>query len=276
MAVTLTLSAVLPVLTFPAIDPVLLQIGPIAIRWYALAYISGLVLGWMYVKRLASSAPSEIKLLDIDDFLVWATLGVILGGRLGFVIFYEPLYFLQNPLQILKVWGGGMSFHGGFLGVVVAGIVFCRKRDIDPFAFGDLLACAAPIGLFFGRIANFINGELWGRETDVPWAMVFPHPAAGPNPRHPSQLYEAALEGLLLFVVLSLLARIPAIRQQPGQLMGLFIAGYGMGRFTVEYFRQYAHHFDLGPILITHGQMYSLPMVVAGVGIVLWCRRRAA
>ena len=196
------------------------------------------------------------------------------------MLFYEPLFYLQHPAQILQIWQGGMSFHGGFLGVVVAGILFCRKRDINPFVFGDLLACAAPIGLFFGRIANFINAELWGRETDAPWGVLFPsRPGLGPRdpggvPRHPSQLYEAFLEGLLLFIILALLWRVPGIRNRPGQLMGLFIAGYGIGRFIVEYFRQFDHHVELGPILITHGQMYSLPMVAIGIGITLWCRRR--
>ena len=185
---------------FPQIDPVIVSFGPFAVRWYALAYIAGLVIGWRLMRRLAAKSPFEIDAEHIDDFLVWATLGVILGGRIGYALFYNFGLFLDNPISILYVWRGGMSFHGGFLGVVVAGLWFCKRRGIEPLKLGDLLACVAPVGLFFGRIANFINGELFGRVSDVPWAMVFPH--GGPMPRHPSQLYEAALEGLVLFVVL--------------------------------------------------------------------------
>lgn len=268
----------LPAIAFPVIDPVAIELGPVAIRWYALAYITGLVLGWRYMRRLAVGV--HVNPLDVDDFLTWATIGVVAGGRLGFVLFYEPVYFLNNPLEIPKIWTGGMSFHGGFLGVVAAAIWFCKKRGIDPWVFGDLLGCAAPIGLFFGRLANFVNAELWGRPTDMPWGVIFPSlPQLGPNdpggiPRHPSQLYEAFLEGLLLFIVLGLLWRMTAIRNRPGQLMGLFIAGYGLGRFIVEYFRQYDHHLEIGALVITHGQMYSLPMILIGVAIMAYARRR--
>ncbi len=269
-------------IAFPVIDPVAIEIGPIAIRWYALAYITGLVLGWRWMKLLAKSAVTEVNALDIDDFLVWAAVGVVVGGRLGFVLFYEPVHFLNNPIDIPKVWTGGMSFHGGFLGVVIAAIFFCKNRGVNPWVFGDLLGCSAPIGLFFGRAANFVNAELWGRETDAPWGVLFPpRPHMGPLdpggvPRHPSQLYEAVLEGLLLFIVLGLLWRVGFFRERPGQLMGLFIAGYGLGRFVAEYFRQFDHHLDLGPVIITNGQIYSIPMIVIGVGIALWRRRRPA
>ncbi|OHC80876.1 MAG: prolipoprotein diacylglyceryl transferase, partial [Rhodospirillales bacterium RIFCSPLOWO2_01_FULL_65_14] len=177
------------VIPFPAIDPVIFSIGPFAIRWYALAYIAGLVFGWRLMRRLAARPPATATADEVDDFLVWATIGVVLGGRLGYVLFYNSAYYFHNPLSALAVWRGGMSFHGGFLGVIVATVIFCRKRGVDLLMFSDRMACVAPIGLFFGRIANFINGELYGRAADVPWAVVFPR--GGPEPRHPSQLYEA-------------------------------------------------------------------------------------
>ena len=179
---------------FPDIDPVAIQIGPLVIRWYALAYITGLVLGWRYCLRLTARPPHAVTREHIDDFLLWATLGVVLGGRLGYVIFYQPGHFIDHPGQIPVIWQGGMSFHGGMLGVVGALFLFARLRKINPLSVADAAACAVPIGLFFGRAANFINGELYGRASDVSWAMVFP--GGGPEPRHPSQLYEAFLEGL--------------------------------------------------------------------------------
>ena len=204
---------------FPSIDPVIFEVGVFAVRWYSLAYLAGLILGWMYMKRLCRRTPPVCTVTDVDDFLVWATLGVVLGGRLGIVLFYQFDYFMANPAKIIAVWEGGMSFHGGFLGVVVAAIWFTRRRNIDPLRFGDLLGCVAPIGLFFGRIANFINSELWGRAADVPWAVVFP--TGGPEPRHPSQIYEALLEGALLFAILFIFSRFDAVRRRPGLLMGI-------------------------------------------------------
>ena len=187
-------------------DPIAVAIGPFAIRWYALAYIVGLLIGWRYcLWRWRSSRPPSRRRAAIDDFLVWATLGVVLGGRLGYVLFYQAGFYFANPSEILALWHGGMSFHGGALGVLAALVLFCRQRSLSLLAFADIIACAVPIGLFFGRIANFINGELWGRPTDVPWAMVFPN--AGVVPRHPSQLYEAGLEGIVLFVILFYLVR---------------------------------------------------------------------
>lgn len=248
---------------FPAIDPVLVEIGPFAIRWYALAYVVGLLLGWRYCVWLAGRPPHLVGRAEIDDFLVWATLGVVLGGRLGYVLFYQPLHFLANPLEILAVWQGGMSFHGGLLGVVLAMALFARRRRLPFFALTDIVACATPIGLLLGRIANFINGELYGRPSEVPWAMVFP--GGGPLPRHPSQLYQAALEGLLLFLLLFLLARFTGAQRRLGLLSGVFFLGYGIARIVGEFFREPDAH--LGYLLggATMGQLLSLPMVIAGL-----------
>src|SRR6266700_5881393 len=207
---------------FPAIDPVAISLGPFAIRWYALAYIVGLLIGWRYCLALAGRASNFAARQDVDDFLVWATLGVVLGGRIGYVLFYKPGYYIDLPLEALYLWHGGMSFHGGALGVTTAILLFTRARAIPVFAFADIICAAIPIGLFFGRSANFINGELFGRATDVPWAMVFP--GGGPVPRHPSQLYEAACEGILLFLVLLAAERVGA-RRHPGILTGLFLSG---------------------------------------------------
>ncbi|WP_296990450.1 prolipoprotein diacylglyceryl transferase [Thalassospira sp. UBA1131] len=255
-------------LAFPAIDPIAISIGPIAIRWYALAYIAGLLLGWKYVVYYCTKTPNIMSKRDVDDLLFWATLGVILGGRLGYILFYNLDYYLDNPANILKVWQGGMAFHGGFMGVIVAIILFARKRNISILAVLDAAAVATPIGLFFGRIANFINGELYGRTTDVAWGFVFPN--GGPEPRHPSQLYEAALEGLILFVVLFILSRKAFVRHRPGILGGTFVAGYGISRIIVEFFRQ--PDAQLGYLAggITMGQVLSIPMVLAGVGCIVY------
>jgi phosphatidylglycerol:prolipoprotein diacylglycerol transferase len=271
-------------LAFPAIDPIIVQIGPFAIRWYALAYIAGLVLGWRYMLRMTGDLPLRdvqttgedgkpqtirepvVSRLAVDDFLVWATIGVVLGGRLGYVLFYKPGFYLEHPLNIFTVWQGGMSFHGGLLGVCVATILFCRKRDIPLFTFADMLGCAAPIGLFFGRIANFINGELFGRAADVPWAMVFP--MGGPVARHPSQLYEAILEGLVLFVVLFALRRRDGLRGRPGALAGIFFIGYGLARITAEFFRQPDAHLGFLYQGATMGQLLCLPMIAFGLWLV--------
>ena len=257
---------------FPAIDPIIFSIGPFAVRWYALAYIAGLVIGWLVLRRIAKRPPNEIGEEDVDDFLTWATLGVILGGRIGYVLFYNLPYFLDRPGEIFAVWQGGMSFHGGFLGVVLAGLIFCRRRGIDPLSFGAMLAVVAPIGLFFGRIANFINGELFGRVTDAPWGVVFPR--GGPDPRHPSQLYEAALEGLVLFVVLAVMARSGKVRARRGMLMGVFVAGYALARMTVELFRQPDQHIGFLTLGSTMGQWLSVPMLLVGLGFVVWGWRR--
>lgn len=283
------IASILPALTFPAIDPIVIEIGPFAIRWYALAYIAGLILGWRYMLRLTDDLPLRdvqvpdakgkpqtvqepvVSRLAVDDFLVWATIGVVLGGRLGYVLFYKPGFYLENPVNILTVWQGGMSFHGGLLGVCVATILFCRKRDIPLFRFADLLGCAAPIGLLFGRIANFINGELFGRAADVPWAMVFPY--GGPLARHPSQLYEAALEGLILFIVLAVLWRRPGLRARPGTLAGIFFIGYGIARIIAEFFREPDAHLGFLFQGATMGQLLCLPMIAFGLWLILRARR---
>ena len=258
-------------LPFPMIDPVLVEIGPLAIRWYSLAYIVGLLLGWRYCRRLAARPPGTVDAVALDDFLLWATLGVILGGRLGYVLFYKAGYYLANPADIIYLWQGGMSFHGGAAGVILAIILFARRRNLPILILGDIVACAAPIGLFLGRIANFINGELFGRASDVPWAMVFPHDELG-VPRHPSQLYEAALEGLVLFLLLYWLVRRGWLLR-PGAISGAFLAGYGAARLFVELFRQPDAHlgFLIGPA--TMGQLLSVPMLLAGLALILWARR---
>lgn len=260
-------------LTFPVIDPVALEVGPLVIRWYALAYLAGFVLGWRYCLYLAHLDPTPPTAQDYDDFLTWAVFGTILGGRLGHVLFYDFGYYWSQPWEALAVWHGGMSFHGGMLGVFVATWVFARRRGIHPLAFGDLLAPAAPIGLFFGRVANFINGELFGRPApDVAWAVVFPR--GGPIPRHPSQLYEAALEGALLLLILALLARQPAWRQCRGALTGVFLLGYGLSRVIVEFFRE--PEAPLGYLIFgtTMGQWLSLPMIAAGLWLIRGWRKK--
>ena len=252
---------------FPAIDPVLIEIGPLAIRWYSLAYIAGILLGWRYMLRLAAQQPGGADQAAIDDLIVWMVLGIVLGGRLGYVLFYKPAYYLANPLEVAFVWQGGMAFHGGLLGVMAATVLFSRRRNLALFELADLIACAAPIGLFFGRLANFINGELWGRTTDVAWAVVFPN--GGPEPRHPSQIYEALLEGAVLFLLLLALWRLTGLRHRPGALSGVFFCGYGVARVFVELFREPDAH--LGFLLggATMGQLLSLPLIAFGLWLLL-------
>lgn len=261
---------------FPAIDPVLIEIGPFALRWYALAYVAGLLLGWLYIKRLVQtprlwhSGPAATP-LQIDDLLLWVTLGVILGGRLGYVAFYNPAYYFGNPAEIFIVWQGGMSFHGGFLGVILAAWLFCVKNKLSLRSLLDLAAAAVPVGLFFGRLANFINGELWGRVSDVPWAMVFPH--AGPEPRHPSQLYEAGLEGLVLFFVLRYATHRKLALKRPGLAAGIFAIGYGVSRIIVEFFRMPDAHLGFFAGLFTMGMILSVPMIAIGIWLIATARR---
>ena len=269
------LSSVVAALPFPDIDPIIFQIGPLAIRWYALAYIAGLMLGWKYVVRLVRQDDDKaaMTIVQVDDFLVWATVGVVLGGRLGYVLFYRPEFYLQNPAEILAVWQGGMSFHGGLLGVTVAMWLFSRKYDLSFFGVTDLISMAAPIGLFFGRLANFINGELWGRTTDVAWAVAFPH--GGPVPRHPSQIYEALLEGALLFVILWVLRNKSGKAGLPGYLTGVFIAGYGATRFFVEFYREPDAHLGFLFAGATMGQLLSVPLILLGGWLMLRARKKA-
>jgi phosphatidylglycerol---prolipoprotein diacylglyceryl transferase len=262
------------VIPFPNFDPVLVSIGPVAIRWYALAYIVGILLGWLYARAPIRSqplwgGPAPLTVAQFDDFVLWVTLGIILGGRLGYVLFYSPGYFATHPLEIFQLWKGGMSFHGGFLGCVLAVVLFARRRGLSILSLGDITCAAGTIGIFLGRIANFINGELWGRQADVPWAMVFP--TGGPQPRHPSQLYEAVLEGLVLFVVLAMLMRAGALKR-PGFVLGAFAFGYGIARSICELFREPDP--QLGYLWggLTMGTLLSLPLIL--VGIVLMAMRR--
>jgi phosphatidylglycerol---prolipoprotein diacylglyceryl transferase len=252
---------------FPMIDPVLVQIGPLAIRWYALAYIAGILGGWWLARRLVALRPEVATRQQIDDFVTWTTLGIILGGRLGYVLFYRPGHYLTHPLEILEVWQGGMSFHGGALGVIVAIVLFCRQQRLDMLGFADRVTAVVPIGLCLGRLANFINGELWGRVSDVPWAMVFP--TGGPEPRHPSQLYQAGMEGVLLFILLQVLVHNPAIRARRGFVAGAFLAGYGVARFIGEFFRQPDAFLGFLFAGATMGQLLSLPMILVGAWLML-------
>ena len=260
-------------LPFPNIDPVALHLGPVAIRWYSLAYITGILLGWRLVaKEHARRAIPNLTQAALDDIVTWAVLGVIAGGRLGYVLFYKPDYYMEHPGQILRLWEGGMSFHGGLLGVIIAFLLFCRKHKVRFFQLIDVIACAAPIGLFFGRIANFINGELYGRVTDMPWGIVFPRGGApnGDNwPRHPSQLYEAGLEGAVLFSVLYYMLKYTRARDKPGMLGGTFIAGYALSRMIVECFREPDDFLGFFFGAVTMGQLLSLPMLAYGLYLVL-------
>ncbi len=257
------------------LHPDLFRIGPFAIRWYALAYIGSLVLGWRIMRRLVRLDPPVATELQTDDFLTWATLGVVLGGRLGYVLFYKPLEYLQNPLSIFAVWQGGMSFHGGTLGVVIALVLYCRRQGIPLLGFADRLAVVVPIGLGLGRIANFINGELWGRVASdgLPWAMVFP--GAGPEPRHPSQLYQAGMEGAVLLLVLAFLCSRPGVRARFGTLTGVFLAGYAIARTIGETFRQPDEFLGFLVAGATMGQLLSLPMIAAGVWLIARARPAA-
>ncbi|WEF22977.1 prolipoprotein diacylglyceryl transferase [Paracoccus sp. S3-43] len=287
---------------FPNISPEIFTIHlgglTLSLRWYALAYLAGLLIGWRVVAAMmrrdalwGDHAPMRAD--RVDDLLTWVILGVILGGRLGFVLFYEPGFYLSNPAEIVKVWQGGMSFHGGFAGVIVATWAFCRANGIPPLRLADAMAVVAPIGLFFGRIANFINAELWGRPTDLPWGVIFPGEAAqtcpgitGPCARHPSQLYEAGLEGLVLGLILLALVRAGGLRR-PGLAFGVFLAGYGLARIFVELFRVADGQFITpdnplghvigGPVVgLTMGQLLSLPMVLVGLFFIWRARRRPA
>ena len=265
------------VLPFPAFDPILVSFGPFAIRWYALAYIFGILLGWLYARALIRAAtlwggPAPLTVADYDDFIIWVTLGIILGGRVGYVLFYNPAHFAAHPVEIFEVWNGGMSFHGGFTGCVVAVILFALKRKISVLSLGDLTCAVAPLGLLLGRLANFVNGELWGRPADVPWAMVFP--GAGPLPRHPSQLYEASLEGLALLIALALLIRAGALKR-PGLILGAFALLYGIARSFCELFREPDPQLGFLWGGLTMGIVLSVPLIVVGIILIGAALRRA-
>jgi phosphatidylglycerol:prolipoprotein diacylglycerol transferase len=259
------------VLMWPHFSPVLFSIGPFAIHYYALAYITALLIGWRLVRHTASLPPVAATGLQVDDFLTWATLGIILGGRLGYVLFYQPVFFLTHPSRIIAVWDGGMSFHGGFLGVTIAIIWFCKKHGINILRFADRIAIAVPMGLCLGRIANFINGELWGRPA-APW---FPYPMIYPQsgsmvPRYPSELIEASLEGIVLFIIMLVAVRSATLRRCSGALTGIFVVGYGIARITSECFREPDWFLGFLPFGTTMGQILSVPMVLAGLGLIFY------
>jgi phosphatidylglycerol:prolipoprotein diacylglycerol transferase len=265
-------------IAFPVFNPIAISIGPIAIRWYALAYIGGIVLGWIYARALIRNDRlwadrSPITPLQLDDFILWVTIGIILGGRTGYVLFYNLPFFLARPAEIFELWKGGMSFHGGFLGCVAAVMLFCRQNNLPILSLGDITTAVGPIGLFLGRLANFVNSELWGRPADpsLPWAMVFPN--GGPLPRHPSQLYEAGLEGIVLFTILAIMIRCGALKR-PGLILGSFIALYGCARITGELFREPDPQLGFLWRGLTMGMLLSVPMVIAGVVIVVLAWRR--
>lgn len=259
-------------LVMPAIDPILLQIGPLAIRWYALAYVAGLLLGWLYARRLVTDerlwAPGQRRptAVELDDLLVYAAIGVVVGGRVGHVLVYGLPYYLHNPGEILQVWHGGMAFHGGLLGVILGLLVFAYRRGLSALSLFDVMGVVAPLGLFFGRLANFVNQELWGRVTEMPWGVIFR--TGGPLPRHPSQLYEAALEGLLLLVVLAMLVRRVGFRR-PGLLAGVFGIGYALARSFCEIFREPDPESEQLAYGFTMGMALSLPMFLAGLALVV-------
>jgi phosphatidylglycerol:prolipoprotein diacylglycerol transferase len=267
---------VLPILPFPAINPVLISIGPFAVRWYALAYIAGIVGGWFYARAIIASqrlwgGPAPFAVIDFDDFVIWATLGIILGGRIGYVLFYNLPHFAAHPLEIFQLWNGGMSFHGGVVGVITAIVLFALRRSLPVLSLGDVTTAVTPIGLFLGRLANFVNGELWGRPTDVPWAMIFPN--GGPIPRHPSQLYEATLEGLVLLAVLALLVQLGGLKR-PGLVSGAFLLGYGVARTICEFFRE--PDVQLGFLWggLTMGMLLCIPLILAGAALIAFAATR--
>ena len=263
---------------FPDLDPVLVTIGPFAIRWYALAYIFGILLGWVYARAMIRDernwgGPAPLKVEDFDDFILWVTLGIILGGRTGYVLFYNLPHFIEHPLEIFQVWNGGMSFHGGFLGCVIAVIAFATIRKLPVLSLGDITCAVAPIGILLGRLANFVNGELWGRFADVPWAMIFPRAPGGPIPRHPSQLYEAGLEGLVLLAVLGLMVRAGALRRR-GLILGAFAALYAVMRSFSEFFREPDQQLGFLWGGMTMGMLLSVPLFIAGVLLIAFALRR--
>lgn len=270
----LNLLAILP---FPNIDPVAFSIGPLSVHWYGLAYVAGIMIGWFYARKLidrptlwkGDTAP--MTKTHLDDFLVWIAVGIVVGGRTGYILFYDLAPMLEDPVRIIEIWNGGMSFHGGLMGAIVAMILFARKNAIPVWSMFDIIAAVVPIGLFFGRIANFINGELWGRLSSAPWAIVFP--TGGPFARHPSQLYEAGLEGIILLLVLAALIFGIKAFKTPGLIAGIFVMGYGLSRIFVEFFREPDAQLGylLGTSWLTMGMVLSLPMVLIG----LWAALRA-
>lgn len=266
----------IPTVVFPHFDPNLVQLGPFAVRWYALAYIVSLVLGWRIVRRLDQLEPRVCTPEQTDDFLTWATLGVVLGGRLGYVLFYQPAQYLAHPLAALQVWQGGMSFHGGALGVAVALVVYCRKHGLPLLGFSDRVAAVVPVGLGLGRLGNFINGELPGRLAPewLAWGVA-DFPGHEGEIRHPSQIYEFGLEGVVLLAVTMLLVLRPGVRARFGTVTGCFLVGYGIARTAAEFFREPDPFLGFLWQGATMGQLLSLPMVLAGLGLIALARRPA-
>jgi phosphatidylglycerol:prolipoprotein diacylglycerol transferase len=257
------------------LSPVAFWIWKLPIRWYSLAYLAGILVGWWYLLKLLDRPGAPMARRHADDMVFYATLGIILGGRLGYVLFYRPEFYFSNPVEIVRMWDGGMSFHGGVIGTSLGIFYLARKNGLNWLRIHDYVACCVPFGLFFGRLANFVNGELWGRVTDVPWAIVFPGDA-GPFPRHPSQLYEAVLEGIVLFCVLAFAFWKTQARYQPGRLVGLFLLGYGLSRFCVEFFREAdAQLMEFAARTHLHmGQWLSLPMILGGAYLIATAKRR--
>ena len=254
------------------LSPVALDLGFFQLRWYSLAYLAGIILGWWYCLKMLDRPGAPMARRHADDMVFYGTLGVIFGGRIGYVLFYQPAFYFSNPWEILQIWDGGMSFHGGAAGTSLAMFYLAWKNKLNVVRVHDYISCVVPIGLFLGRIANFVNAELWGRPTDVPWGVVFP--GGGPLPRHPSQLYEAALEGLLLFAILAFMFWKTDARYQPGKLVGTFVLGYGLSRFFVEYFRQPDQGLEDLSWGLTMGQTLTVPMIVAGLYLILTAKRR--
>lgn len=262
------------------LDPVALDLGFFELRWYSLAYLAGIVIGYMYLLKLVKQPGSPMARRHADDMVFYATLGIILGGRLGYVLFYKPRVYFDDPLEIVKLWDGGMSFHGGLIGTILAMLYLARKNGLSFLRVADYVACCVPFGLLFGRLANFVNGELWGRPTDVAWAVQFREYIDGilqvGQPRHPSQLYEAGLEGIVLFLVLFVLFWWTRARYKPGLLAGVFALGYGVSRFVVEYFREPDSHLmwlaeNTG---LSMGQWLTVPMILIGLYLIVTARKR--
>jgi phosphatidylglycerol:prolipoprotein diacylglycerol transferase len=272
----------LAIMPFPDIDPIAFSIGPLAIHWYGLAYVTGIMLGWYYARLIAGNDTlwpgnhSPISKTQLDDFIVWVAVGIVLGGRIGYILFYDLPSVIESPIRAVQIWNGGMSFHGGLAGTTIAMIIFARRNGIPLWSLFDIVSAVVPIGLFCGRIANFINGELWGRLTDVPWAVVFP--TGGPFARHPSQLYEAGLEGIVLLLVLALLIYALRALKTPGFVTGVFVCGYALSRIFVEFFREPDAQLGylLGTGWLTMGMVLSSPMLLLGVWAMIRARRQAA
>jgi phosphatidylglycerol:prolipoprotein diacylglycerol transferase len=271
-------------IAFPFSDPVAIHLGPLSVRWYGLAYMMGLLLGWLYMRRLCENerlwgGPSPMKPYQADDFLFWATLGTVLGGRLGFFLLYEPSMFLTNPLQFFRIWEGGMAFHGGLLGVGLAIYLFARHNNIPVRALMDLSAAAVPFGLLFGRLANFVNGEIYGRLTDLPWAVEFPQSVLAkgdlPGPRHPTQIYEALLEGVAMFLIVRYFTHRRLAFLSPGLATGVFLICYGAFRIFAEYYKEWDTAQFFTTRYFSEGMVYSLPMIVLGIYFVVSAKKVA-